>query len=112
MSSMDRTTRGLLTLLVIGIWGLLLRPFFVASPVVAQAPQEPRGRSQTAITFKDNFLYLYKDSKIYVYGFDNFLKRQKILIDKKFMSAGSLPARQARLASHLRSSYSETIIAW
>lgn len=36
---MDRTTKILLALLVVGVWGLLLRPLLVATP--AQARQQP-----------------------------------------------------------------------
>ena len=34
---MDRTTRGLLLLLVIGVWGLLLKPVFTPAPAHAGA---------------------------------------------------------------------------
>jgi hypothetical protein len=39
MNRADRTTKVLLALLVIGVWGLLLRPLLTAAP--AQAQQQP-----------------------------------------------------------------------
>ena len=34
---LDRTTRGLLLLLVLGVWGLLLKPLFTPAPAHAQS---------------------------------------------------------------------------
>lgn len=36
MQSVDRYTKVVLTLLVIGVWGLLLRPFVLEAPAWAQ----------------------------------------------------------------------------
>ncbi|MBC8138377.1 MAG: hypothetical protein H8F28_21065 [Fibrella sp.] len=37
MQSVDRYTKVMLTLLVIGIWAMLLRPFFQPTPAIAQS---------------------------------------------------------------------------
>lgn len=42
----DRTVKVLLLLLVIGVWGLLLRPLFNAAPVRAQQAQQPDRANQ------------------------------------------------------------------
>ena len=46
----DRTTKVLLALLVIGVWALLLRPLFVASPAQAQYVPSPTHAGQIAPT--------------------------------------------------------------
>lgn len=37
MQSVDRYTKVMLTLLVIGVWAMLLRPFFQSTPAIAQS---------------------------------------------------------------------------
>ena len=82
MNNLDRTTKALLLLLVIGVWGLLLRPFFLPAAAHAQVPIPPQKTKQTAISVAGEFLYLYQDGKLYVYGFEAAVNRRRELAAK------------------------------
>jgi hypothetical protein len=49
MNKLDRTSKTLLFFLVVGVWGLLLRPFFLPTVVQAQTSPIPQRTKQTAL---------------------------------------------------------------
>ena len=96
MNNLDRTSKSLLLLLVVGVWGLLLRPFFTPPPVQAQSPS-PKPASLTAISVTGDNFYLYQEGKLYIYGFEGAIKRReahrkrlKILEGKGFVDPNVL----------------------
>lgn len=58
----DRTTRILLSLIAVALWGLLLRPVVSASPTLA-APQASSG--QALVYGSDNNVYVLQDGRLY-----------------------------------------------
>lgn len=65
----QRTTIVLLLLLVIGVWGLLLRP--VVTPVPVQAQNGDVSPSDRALMFTTNGVYLYApNGNVYRFGYD------------------------------------------
>src|SRR6476646_6442229 len=84
MNNLDRTSKVLLLLLVIGVWGLLVRPFFFPVAAHAQVLATPQKTKQTAISVTGEFLYLYQDGKLYVYGFEGAVNRRRELAAKGF----------------------------
>jgi hypothetical protein len=69
----QRTTTLLLFLLVIGVWGLLLRPAVTPIPVHAQTGDVPT--ADRALLFTTNGVYLYAPTgNVYRFGYDLTLK--------------------------------------
>ena len=98
MNNLDRTSTTLLLSLVVGVWGLLLRPFFTPTVVQAQSPPSaPKPASLTAISVTGDNFYLYQEGKLYVYGFEGarrrreeHQKRLKTLVEKGFVDPSVL----------------------
>jgi len=69
----QRTTMVLLVLLVIGVWGLLLRPAVTSVPVHAQNGDVTA--SDRAFIFTTNGVYLYApNGSVYRFGYDLTLR--------------------------------------
>lgn len=63
----DRTTRILLTLIAVALWGLLLRPVVSASPTLA-APQSSGCPALVVTQFRDggdHNVYVVQDGRLY-----------------------------------------------
>ena len=101
MNNLDRTSKTLLFFLVVGIWGLLLRPFFLPAVVQAQTSAIPQRTKQTALVAAGEYLYLYQDGRLFVYGFDAAIKRRRELAAKGYMR----PAEQDETKVSLLSTY-------
>ena len=84
---LDKTSKILLFALVLGVWGLLLRPIFHSDSVQAQdiSPPTPKSSKASQLWFNGDFLYLYQEGKVYKYGFEAKMKRHKALVEKGFI---------------------------
>lgn len=64
--TIDRSTKLLLTLLVLGVWGLLLRPS-VAPARAEEQPPAPEGGYSWSISGDMSGIYVFKGNTIYRY---------------------------------------------
>jgi len=99
MNNLDRTSKTLLFFLVVGVWGLLLRPFALPAAVLAQTSAIPRRTKQTALVAAGEYLYLYQDGRLFVYGFDAAIKRRRELAAKGFVRPVEPDETRVRLIS-------------
>ena len=84
MIQLDKTSKFLLLALVLGIWGLALRPIFYSDAAQAQkiSPPFPQSAKASQLWFEGDYLYLYQGGKLFKYGFEGKMKRHKSLVEK------------------------------
>jgi hypothetical protein len=91
MTTTDRTTKVLLLLIAIGLWGLLLRPLLAPSPVQAQ------GASSSAfapVVAADGYVYVVAHDRIGAFFIDRGVRKDKDGVDKTYVELRATNAQR------------------